>query len=449
MSNDKSKGNQYLNKEDKKGEKIIEFFSFLSIFFLLILMISGSIRITYFDLKLSDYSMYIYINGALGLVLYICSKIKNFKFNVYEILVFVLIMLSCLSLVTAININVAVFGELNRYEGLLVWLTYYIFILNAMNIRNKKYLYIIISLVSMYCLINIFYGLYQVGVFNSPHLFKIMSAGIYARGFVGHWNFFGTLVCIFYGLMLGLFIKENYCLKKWFLIIGLIIANVGVVICGAMSSLVAVIIINVVCLVQIIVLLFKRHKKRYMYLVSFLISAMSFILVFMIYTSNNSNVKTDISQMLNETKNIVTEGEVKDNYGTGRFYIWKRTIEKIKIAPITGFGIDNFNEVFENKLTTPTSKSIVDKAHNDYLQRALCEGIISGVFFIVFLLIIFFKGILRELSPLYYGLLLAFTCYSVQAFFNISMTRVAPIYYIVIGLLLGKIVEESYYLNNK
>ena len=37
---------------------------------------------------------------------------------------------------------------------------------------------------------------------------------------------------------------------------------------------------------------------------------------------------------------------------------------------------------------------------NDYLQKALCEGIISSLVFIGFLLLIFFKGVFKNLSPI-------------------------------------------------
>ena len=425
------------------GKKVIEFLSFLSIFFILILVISGSMRVTYFDLRLDQYSMYLYINGALGLILYICSKINNFKFSKYEIMVFILIMFSCLSLINAIDFNTAIFGKVNRNEGLLVWLTYYIVILNAMNIKNKKYLYIIISLVLGYSLINIFYGLYQVGILKTPSLFPIVGKGIYARGFIGHWNFYGTLMCIFYGLILGFFIKTDLNLKKCLLFIGLLIANFGIIIGGAMSSFATVITISVICLIQIIVWIIKKHKNRYLYLISFIVGILSFILVFKIYTPSHSTVQNDVSKMFNEATDIVKTGDAKDTYGTGRIHIWKNAIEKIKVSPITGFGIDNFRLAFDGKLIDISSGSVVDKAHNDYLQRGVCEGIISGVYFVIFLLTIFFKGLFKKLSPLYYGLFLSFTCYSIQAFVNISVTRVAPIYFIVIGLLIGKLSENT------
>ena len=416
--------------------KVIESLSFLSIILVIILVIVSSIRINYGDLSLQDYSMYLYINGGFGLLLYIFSKIKNLKFNKYEIMVFVMILLSCLSLIHAIDFNTAIFGKINRYEGLLVWISYYIFILNAMNIKSRKYLITIILFIFLYAIINIFYGFYQVGVLETPKLFKVFHIWHYASGFLGNSMYFGSLSTIFYGLVLGLFITVKKLLNKGFILPFLFISSIGIIMSGAMSSIVSVIIIFIICLIKTIILIVKKFNKSLHYLMSLIVAVLIFISMFLIYTVNHPNIKNDITELLGQTKSSI-EGKIEKEYGTGRVYIWSETIKKIKTVPITGVGIDNFRNAFNSKLIDQISKNIVDKAHNDYLQKALCEGIISGIVFIIFLLFIFFKGIYSKLSSIYCGILIAFTNYSIQAFFNISITRVAPIYFILIGLLIG------------
>lgn len=418
----------------------IEFLSFIYIAVFLTIMLNLVINSIFGNISLKNYSMYIYVSGGIGLLLYFASKIKNFKFNKYEIIVFIMIILSCLSLLTAVDINIAIFGRILRYEGLLVWLSYYIFILIAMNIKNKNYLYIILFLVSMHMLTNIYYGLYQVHVFSNPSLFPVYTSEEYATGFLGNSNFFASLSTIFYGLILGLFIKCEIGWKKYLLAIILLLANLGVIMCGAMSAFVTVVVINFVCFIQMIVLIIKKKKESFIYCSSLIIGILSFVLVFFVYTINYPSVRNDVVTLFGQAKNAVVDGKIEDNYGTGRIYIWENTIEKIKQAPITGYGIDNFVEAFDGKLFL--GLELVDKAHNDYLQKTLCEGIISGLVFVTFLLVVFFKGIFKDLLPIYYGLLLAFTCYSIQAFFNISFINVAPIYYIIIGLLIG-IFEEK------
>ena len=351
-----------------------------------------------------------------------------------------MMILSCLSLINAINVQDAIFGKINRREGLLAWLTYDLTILNCINIKNKKYLILIIIFICLYSLINIFYGLFQVKLLTT-NLFIIKNGWYYARGFLGNSMYFGTLMSIFYGLILGLFIKSDFNIKKIILFILLFIASLGIILSGAMSAIVALIVTYAVVLFQVVINIIKKKKNSLFELLFLIISIISFGIVFVSYSSFDNHLSKDLFEFKDETKSV-SKGKVDDNFGTGRIYIWKKTIEKIKDAPITGYGIDNFRNAFNSKLID-SHNLIVDKAHNDYLQKMLCEGIISGIVFIIFLLIIFFKLLFKNLSPIYYGLFLAFTSYSIQAFFNISVTRVAPIYFIIIGLLIGKIYESK------
>ena len=420
--------------------KIMELLSFLFLVFFIVLMSNSVIKSFYNSLSLETYSKYIYISGAVGLLIYFASKIKNFKFNKYEIMIFMMMILSCLSLINAIDINVAIFGRVTRYEGLLVWLSYDVFLLNAINIKNKTYLHIIVSLILMYMLSNTIYGLYQVGVLKNP-IIQVFSYERNAAGFLGNSNFFGSLSSLFYGIALGLFIKVKIGLKKYLLTLLLIMANLSVIINGSMSAIVAVIIINLVCLVQIIISIIKKREDRFVYLGSFIFGIVSFVLVFSIYSTNHTTVKSDVNKMIDQAKSVVVDNNLNDDYGSGRMYIWKNAIEKLKDVPITGYGIDNFGHIFDHKLIK--SGRIITKAHNDYLQKALCEGIIASIVFITFLLMVFFKGVFSKLSPIYYGLFLAFTGYSVQAFFNISFINVAPIYFIIIGLLISMLANKN------
>ena len=419
-------------------EKIIEFLSFLLVIILLIVMTVSSIVLTYnINFNLKDYSYYLITVGIIGLIIYIISKIKNFKFTKIEIFIFVLMILSTLSIFTAINLDDALFGRINRREGLFDILTYYIMALNCMSIKNKKYIKIIISFICIYALINIFYGLFQIGILTSSN-FEIIGSWHYARGFLGNSMYFGTLMAIFYGISIGLFIKTNELSKTIIAYILLLTSSIGIIMSGSMSVFVSTIFIYLVILFQAIVKIVKKDKDGIDQLLQLIFCVITFVLLLIIsIQNNNSNVGKDISELVGESKNVST-GVVKDNYGTGRIYIWKNTIDKIVENKGIGVGIDNFYNAFEGQLIDVKSNMPVDKAHNDYLQKMLCEGVISGIAFIAFLSIIFFKNIRKNLSPVYYGLFLAFTSYSVQAFFNISVTRVAPIYFVIIGLLIGE-----------
>ena len=97
-----------------------------------------------------------------------------------------------------------------------------------------------------------------------------------------------------------------------------------------------------------------------------------------------------------------------------------------------GSGIDTFGVVYgvDNGL-------YYDKAHNVYLQIAITNGIFALSIYLILLLIIFIKGLKRK-EALYISLLMAFTGYCIQAFANISVVEVAPTFFVISGLILGK-----------
>ncbi len=422
--------------------KIIEFIRFLVIILLLILMIFSSIRITYGKFLLKSYSNHLIIIGILLLLIYIIDEIKNFKFNKYEIFIFLLMIFTSLSLLSSININISLFGKVNRFEGYYIIITYYLLILNCMHIKNKRYIKIIIFLILIYFFLNGIYGMYQVHIFHQPRFFLIKNSWKYAKGFLGNSMFYGSLSCIGYCLVLGIFLKEEKIVNKVICYILLLFSSILVVISGAMSSFVSIILVYAFIALQAVIKMIKRDREGLIMLIQLLFIIISFSSIFVFYMQNNRFLKRDISEIQSEY-NSINNGIIEDKFGTGRVYIWKNTINKIIENRGVGVGIDSFNLAFDNKLIDVKSGLLIDKAHNEYLQKMLCEGIVSGILYIIFLLSIFFKNIKRNLSPIYYSLYLSFITYSIQAFFNISVTRVAPIYFIIIGLLIGDMVYEK------
>ena len=83
---------------------------------------------------------------------------------------------------------------------------------------------------------------------------------------------------------------------------------------------------------------------------------------------------------------------------------------------------------------------IYDNAHNIYLHTLVSTGLLGLIPYLILCLLTFIKGLkLKDKN----GILLfsGFVAYSIQGFANISVIQVAPIYYLIIGLILS-IKEE-------
>ena len=154
--------------------------------------------------------------------------------------------------------------------------------------------------------------------------------------------------------------------------------------------------------------------------------------------------KTTLVKDLIKTENEATEiakGNLDNNYGTKRMYIWKETIKIIPNNLLHGVGIDSFHKAFNGEaliLQKPTKRILFDKAHNEYLQLLVTQGIFALASYLFIYGYAVYKGTKNcyKLKQIY--LILPVIGYLVQAFFNVSVIEVAPTFYIALGLCCGK-----------
>lgn len=140
--------------------------------------------------------------------------------------------------------------------------------------------------------------------------------------------------------------------------------------------------------------------------------------------------------------------ENKERLGSGRGFIWSRSLPLLTNTLITGYGPDTFalyfpQHDFVGKLKTYGKiNHVVDKPHNMFLQIAINTGIIS-----LLAVIILFTGYFFSSIRLYWnlnlnntytivgaGILIAFTGYVVASLFNDSVVSVAPVFWSLLGM---------------
>ena len=149
---------------------------------------------------------------------------------------------------------------------------------------------------------------------------------------------------------------------------------------------------------------------------------------------------TTLVKDLNQTKTEISElskGHYDAHYGTNRVEIWRKTLPVVPKYILHGAGIDNFAFAF-GKEPLSVSKYYVDKAHNEYLQILIAEGLFALLSYLALYAIAIFKGIKNSFKDKEVYLLLPVIGYLVAAFFNISVIEVAPIFYICLGLLINR-----------
>ena len=131
-------------------------------------------------------------------------------------------------------------------------------------------------------------------------------------------------------------------------------------------------------------------------------------------------------------------GNVEDWFGTNRVYIWRIGLEAFPHSPLAaviGTGPDTFGFNFPGEAQGFYGERY-DKAHNEYLQILICQGILGLLFYIVFIGGIFIKAIPKAYkNPLTMAILAAFIGYCAQAFFNISLPIASQTLWVFAGIL--------------
>lgn len=411
----------------------------------LIYIFLSSLLFRYNLVDLKSISVIVAILGFFGLMIYIISKVINrLKLDFFDFLIFLLTLFGIIATIFAINKQVSLMGFWNRHEGLVQIFSYYILFLNCKNINNIKTKEIIVSIILIIIVIQAIYGILQFFDIRSVFGIKILRNKYYSNGFLTNPNFFGSLMVIGFGVSISLFFFKNeskfdykYLVLSFFMFMGLLTS-------GTMSAIVAMFILMLFVIGIIFIL---KYDLKTM-LIKWLIITSLFLLGYKIFSFKDDDyLTTQINKTANEISSTV-KGDVKDIYGTGRIYIWRNALKIVPQNLLTGVGIDNFIYAFgEENLIDLKSGLAVDKAHNEYLQKLVTEGILSFITYLVLLGTIFIKSCIKLFKEkkannyMFIVLFLCFVSYSIQAFFNISVIQVAPLYYIIMGLLVSKFKE--------
>ena len=382
----------------------------------------------------------LYISVPFLIFIYIKNiKDKKRKLDLCDYLFYVLIFVGIISVIFSIDKSLAIFGKDFRHEGFLSIMCYYLLFINWKVNGKKEDIKKIIKFIIILGIINSIYALFQMYT-NFDFIFKYNDNGKMASGLCGNPNFFGSLMTTILSMVTCMFlVNKKNSLKLVLLIILFFISLINCQSTGPILS-------YIICLIFFIIFLFiKKYNILKRFLILFIILILTYISIYFI----NINFLSD-----NKCETCVSSLQTTiSNGGNGRIKIWKNSLDMIKDNFIVGIGFDNFYLKYPNpkmesgiKLTITDILSsnsqpkviynVVDNAHNIYLHTLVSNGIIGLVPYLLLCLLTFIKG-LKSKDELTFILLSGFVVYSIQAFANISVIQVAPIYYIIIGFILS------------
>ena len=139
----------------------------------------------------------------------------------------------------------------------------------------------------------------------------------------------------------------------------------------------------------------------------------------------------------------VLHGRIADEMGTNRVYIWRNAFKVYPDHPLIGSGPDTFKQVFPEEAQNRYGQ-IYDKAHSEYIQLLVCQGILGLICYLIFLVSASLKAVPKAFkNPLVMAVLAAFIGYVAQAFFNISLPIASQMLWVFAGMLANKRFRDA------
>lgn len=374
--------------------------------------------------------VYILLVGSGILLVLMFFNYKNFTLDVKDYLLIIFAVLTFISTILSSNVKTSILGTKGRWEGMLAIYAYIIIYFCAkkfLEYKNSK------------TILNILYGIYIpvciLGIaqhyinFPTNALYPIFNKQV--CGTFGNSNFMGSFLSIGIPIFIITYIIKG---NKLSFITSLLTFFV-LVACRARSGWIAFAAFGIILIIYLIKQKDKKYIKRTIIL--FICFALLFT---MLYIPKKSIVRNKVSQVKSDIQTVKTSG-IDNQLGSSRIEIWKISLELILKYPLFGVGTDNLKDGITNNLTQTSrefirrTESLIDKAHNEYLQIAVTIGIPALFIYLAFLATItlpklkdIFK---REKTFLILSIIIS---YLVQAFFNISVIGVAPLFWIVLGI---------------
>ncbi|KZL93395.1 O-antigen ligase family protein [Clostridium magnum] len=389
------------------------------------------------------------ISGILAIFHFIKYRNRGIQGQLGEYALVTYILLAGISTVLSVDPYQSVLGAPKREEGFAAICCYIFiyFICSRYYKFSKEHLkYLVVS-----SFIISIYGICQYYGFEP--LRKVLGH-TEAIATIGHRNFMGSYITLIMPISIFAFV---YSKKYIYLLLSCLLYLC--MLCGYTRSAWLAFVFYV-CLLFYFFYKYKMSLKRFV----------TIIIIFFVITIgfNSINNNATLNRMLtikSDGWSILTNSRDKESAGSHRFFIWERGVQLLKDRPLIGSGPDTFGIVFMEKFTedvvTPGSgfihikkdekgnvKSInvekIDKAHNEYLHTAVTMGIPSLICYLIFIggIILKAKNNIKNnifIIPIFCSIL----GYLLQAFFNISVVGVAPVYWAILGITINFLKNNS------
>ena len=379
-----------------------------------------------------------------------------------------------LSTVFSPNISITLNGQYNRSDGAISWLCYVALMFIAMNIEYpKKVVNYVMYTMMPFIYINLFIiTMNFVGkdLLQNSFVKSVVSStlpegsslgeGSQLLGTLNQWNYMSGM----FAMMTVMYLAWAISSKKWSeTIIGAVTASAAIAVMFMSLSTSGFLTVVVLAIVLLVALFMVENKKQAIAAVAvfLVIAAPSFHAL----ASKNERVWNESLGFLMDAKPYAPEvvsllpgpnvahaseqvfelpvlPERAFSAGTGRTYIWDKTLDLVKDRPLLGYGGDslayNFPHYNIDARAGMTDEHIItDKAHNQYMGILFGFGIIGFAAFVILMVVAGISTITSMFKKSWALFIVSIfvLAFFAQAMFNDSLPGITPIAFVLFGVL--------------
>ncbi len=391
----------------------------------------------YRNITIIKYVSFLSLCAAYILTMLILKATNRLKAQMHistsEILVFAFMIFSIVSAICSEFFPDTIIGA-NRREGALTLSIYCLIflMLRRYSWSGKWIVYSLGTAIFIYSLICVL-QLFEINIFGLfPDGFSYYDAGVkYSGEFIGTLGNAGlsaALLCLALPILL-IYIVRSADKARFVLIIPFILAAAVLHISRIAASLLGF----YAGIFFSLPFIFSRDKKQCVLWITVELLLLAGGLAAVYSINFDSGILYELNSILH--------GNFKDSFGSSRIFIWRNTLPLIMEKPLLGGGADTLAQrigvIFETVKDDGTVKrAVIDAAHNEYLNIAVCQGIPAMIIYLFAIISTFVKLLRRgRKDPVSIAIGTGLLAYLIQAFFGISMFIAAPYFWIFWAML--------------
>ncbi|OLS41516.1 O-antigen ligase [Bacillus sp. MRMR6] len=348
----------------------------------------------------------------------------------------------------------SVYGLIDRKEGLLSYFSYVSVLLFSYRLFDMKKLNKILAGMAIVSAMVGIYGIlqhYQLDFFPRNSAMRNYP-GTYT--FFDNPNFFGSYLVLALLVTIPIYLTAKNIKYSSLYLLTISLTFASLIFSNTRSAYLGVFF----GLVFVTVFVIMKRKSLWKKWAGLLLTFGLILLV--INFSESDRYIERINTVVKDSYSIATN-QTTGREGSNRFFIWKQSLPLVKEYFWIGSGPDSFEFAYPNddeEVRQFLHGSIVDKAHNEYLQMAITLGTPALITYLLLIFVILqkaFRAVKKvdgQEKVFLYGLIAAIVGYLVQAFFNISTVPVAPLFWAILGMTLARssrVLNQAKELNNE